>query len=142
MAMTGPRQGGIMAEINVTPFVDVMLVLLIIFMVTAPLMTTGVELDLPRAEAQSLAAENQLVLSMTATEQIFLSDGSGNDREIPLAELPAKLKAISEANPNRPVFVRADGALRYEKVLQLLDLAKNAGIVKVGLVTQPGSAEP
>lgn len=137
--MTGPRQGGVMSEINVTPFVDVMLVLLIIFMVTAPMMTTGVELDLPRAEAQAMTAENQLVLSMTADEQYFISDGSGNDRDVPLNELPAKLRAIAEANPDRPVFVRADGSLRYDKVLQLLDLAKDAGIVKVGLVTDPAA---
>ena len=139
MAMTGPRSGGVMAEINVTPFVDVTLVLLIIFMVTAPLMTTGVEMELPRAEAPSLTAENQLVLSLTATEQYFISDGTGQDREVSKEEMPEKLKAIAAANPDRPVFVRADGALQYEKVLQLLALARQAGIVKVGLVTQPGA---
>ena len=138
--MSSNRQGGVMSEINVTPFVDVTLVLLIIFMVTAPLMTTGVELDLPQAAAPSLAAENQLVISLDATERYFLSDGTGGDREVPAAELPVKLKAIAAANPDRPVFVRADGALPYEKVLQLLAMARNAGIVKVGLVTEPGGA--
>ncbi len=142
MGMSSSRSGGVMSEINVTPFVDVMLVLLIIFMVTAPLMTTGVEMDLPRAEAPSLVAENQLVLSMTGKEEYFLSDGSGQDRQILKEELAIKLKAIAEANPDRPVFVRADGALPYEKVLQLLAAARNAGIVKVGLVTQPGAPTP
>ncbi len=138
--MSSNRQGGVMSEINVTPFVDVMLVLLIIFMVTAPLMTTGVELDLPQAAAPSMAAENQLVISLDAAERYFLSDGTGGDREVPVAELPVKLKAIAAASPDRPVFVRADGALPYEKVLQLLAMARNAGIVKVGLVTEPGGA--
>lgn len=135
MGMTGPsRDGGMMSEINVTPFVDVMLVLLIIFMVTAPLMTTGVEMDLPRAEAPPLTgAEDQLVLSITAEERYYIGDN-----EFPVDEVPAKLAAIAEANPDQQVFVRADGKLPYEKVLQLLAVAKNAGIPKVGLVTQPG----
>jgi biopolymer transport protein TolR len=135
MGMSGPsKEGGMMAEINVTPFVDVMLVLLIIFMVTAPLMTTGVPLDLPRAEAPPLTGDdNQLVLSVDKDEQYFIGDNP-----FPFAELAPKLKAIAEANPNQQVFVRADGTLQYEKVLQLLAVAKNAGISKVGLVTQPG----
>jgi biopolymer transport protein TolR len=138
MGMSGPsREGGLMAEINVTPFVDVMLVLLIIFMVTAPLMTTGVALDLPRAEAPPLGAdEDQLVLSVTAEEHYFLGKN-----EFPLDELKKKLAAIAEANPDQQVFVRADGKLQYEKVLQLLAVAQNAGIPKVGLVTQPGPVE-
>lgn len=131
-----------MAEINVTPFVDVTLVLLIIFMVTAPLMTTGVEMELPRAEAPSLTADNQLVLSLNAQEKYFISDGTGQDREVSKEEMPQKLKAIADANPDRPVFVRADGSLQYEKVLQLLAMARQAGITKVGLVTQPGGPMP
>ncbi len=140
MGMSGPSQGGggMMSEINVTPFVDVMLVLLIIFMVTAPMMTAGVELDLPRAEAPTLTSdEDQLVLSISKEESYFIGKES-----FPLAEMPAKLAAIAEANPGQQVFVRADGTLPYEKVLQLLAMAKNAGIVKVGLVTQPGAGGP
>lgn len=135
MAMTGPsREGSLMAEINVTPFVDVMLVLLIIFMVTAPLMTTGVEMDLPRAEAPPLdAAQEQLVLSVTADEVYYI-----NETKLTYDELQTKLKAIAESNPDQPVFVRADGKLPYEKVMQLLAVAKGAGVAKVGLITQPG----
>lgn len=138
MGMSGPsRQGGMMADINVTPFVDVMLVLLIIFMVTAPLMTTGVEMDLPRAEAPPLTGkDDQLVLSITKDERYYLGDN-----EFPAAEIPVKLAAIAKANPDQQVFVRADGSLQYEKVLQVLAVAKNAGIPKVGLVTQPGKVE-
>lgn len=139
MGMSGPsREGGMMSEINVTPFVDVMLVLLIIFMVTAPLMTTGVEMDLPRAEAPPLnAQEEQLILSVTANEEYYI-----NDTKLTWAEMQTKLKAIAESNPDQPVFVRADGKLPYEKVLQLLALAKDSGIPKVGLVTQPGASAP
>ncbi|MDP2312526.1 MAG: protein TolR [Pseudomonadota bacterium] len=134
--MSGPsRDGGMMADINVTPFVDVMLVLLIIFMVTAPLMTTGVALDLPRAEAPPLGAdEDQLVLSVTGEEKYYLGKN-----EFPLDELKLKLSAIAKENPDQQVFVRADGKLAYEKVLQLLAVAQNAGVAKVGLVTQPGA---
>lgn len=133
--MSGPsRDGGMMSEINVTPFVDVMLVLLIIFMVTAPLMTTGVDLDLPRAEAPPLnSTEEQLVLSVTGAEEYYI-----NDTKLSFPELQVKLKAIAESNPDQPVFVRADGKLPYEKVLQVLAIAKSAGVPKVGLVTQPG----
>ena len=108
--MSGPsREGGMMSEINVTPFVDVMLVLLIIFMVTAPLMTTGVELDLPRAEAPPVNAQpDQLVISMTVDEQYYLS-GAGGDEGLKMSidELTTKLGAFAESNPDRPVICRA-----------------------------------
>jgi biopolymer transport protein TolR len=137
MGMSGPsREGGMMSEINVTPFVDVMLVLLIIFMVTAPLMTTGVELELPRADAPALATdEEQLVLSVDAESKYFLQDQSFSAEE-----LRGRLAAIAQANPGKPLFVRADGKLPYETVLQALALARASGMTKVGLVTQPGAA--
>ena len=140
MGMSGPSHGGggMMAEINVTPFVDVMLVLLIIFMVTAPLMTTGVAMDLPRAEAPPLVPDKdqQMVLSVTADEIYYI-----NETKLTFDEMKTKLTAIALANPDQQVFVRADGKLPYEKVLQLLAVAKNCGIPKVGLVTQPGPVD-
>jgi biopolymer transport protein TolR len=138
MGMSGPsRDGGMMSEINVTPFVDVMLVLLIIFMVTAPLMTTGVALDLPRAEAPPLGGDpEQLVLSVTGDERYYLGKN-----EFPLEELKTRLAAIAKEKPDQQVFVRADGKLQYEKVLQLLAVAQDSGVAKVGLVTQPGAVE-
>ena len=140
MSMSGPSQGGsgMMAEINVTPFVDVMLVLLIIFMVTAPLMTTGVEMELPRAEAPPLQADDpeQMVLSVTADEVYYI-----NDTKLTFDKMKTKLTAIAAANPDQQVFVRADGKLQYERVLQLLAVAKGCGIPKVGLVTQPGPVD-
>lgn len=136
--MSGPsRDGGMMADINVTPFVDVMLVLLIIFMVTTPMMTTGVEMELPRAEAPPLTVdEEQLVLSITADERFFL-----NETAFTQEELVQRLGAIARANPDQALFVRADGKLAYERVLQLLAVARSAGVAKVGLVTQPGPVE-
>ncbi len=134
----GSSNNGMMAEINVTPFVDVMLVLLIIFMVTAPLSITGVEMELPRADAPPLKPEDdeQMVLSVTAEEVYYI-----NDLKLTLDEMKTKLTAIATANPDQQVFVRADGKLPYEKVLQLLAVAKDCGIPKVGLVTQPGPVD-
>lgn len=143
MAMTGPREGGVMSEINVTPFVDVMLVLLIIFMVTAPMMTTGVDIDLPHAEAPTLSmSDDQTLLSIDKDGLYGIKDQSGPERKLELAQLAAVLKEIARNKPDQPVFVQADGALPYEKVLQLLALARTAGIVKVGLVTQPPVSQP
>src|SRR5262245_57981103 len=114
---------GPMAEINVTPLVDVMLVLVIIFMITAPMMNnSGVEVDLPKAETPPLEpAEDQLVLTMDAERHVYFNE----DRTaFTVEELPAKLRAIAESNPDRPVFLRADGALPYRDVVSLLETAK------------------
>lgn len=131
---TGNNQGGMMSEINVTPFVDVMLVLLIIFMVTAPMMVQGMKVDLPRTEAPPLdQPEEQMILSMDLEGRTWI-----NETEFPIAELPVKLKAIQAANPDQAIFVKADGQLPYEKVMRLMSMAQAAGIGKVGLITQPG----
>ena len=124
-----------MAEINVTPFVDVMLVLLIIFMVTAPMMTTGLEVELPQAEAPALSQnqDSQMVLGITAEGVYILQE-----REFTIEELEAKLPAIVQANPDQDVFLQADAAVPYEKVAQLMAICTQAGIPRVGLVTQPG----
>jgi biopolymer transport protein TolR len=126
---------GLMADINVTPFVDVMLVLLIIFMVTAPLMTTGMKVELPRADAPPLAAaDEQMVISVTEDGTYYL-----NEYTFTLEELGPKLRAIVKANPDQEVFLEADGKVPYEKVAQLVALCTNAGVPRLGLVTQPGS---
>lgn len=133
---SGGDRGGMMAEINVTPFVDVMLVLLIIFMVTAPMMVQGVDIELPKSESPPLQSEEeQLVLSLTADGKYFI-----NETEFTFDELKVKLRAIREANPDQAIFVKADGALPYEKVIRMMSVAQAAGIGKVGLVTQPGAA--
>ncbi len=132
---TGGGEGGMMADINVTPFVDVMLVLLIIFMVTAPMMTTGMKVELPRAQAPAMAmdTETQMVLSITAEGRYYI-----NKNEFTIEELGPKLEAIARNNPDQDVFLQADGQVPYEKVAQLLALATNAGIARLGMVTQPG----
>ena len=137
MGMSGGGSGGTMADINVTPLVDVMLVLLIIFMVTAPMLNNaGVEIDLPKAEAPPLDMddEEQLILSVDGDRNVYL-----NDEETPFefAELPPRLRAIAEANPERPVFLRADGGLPYRDVVHVLEIAKQAGMPRVGLVFDP-----
>ena len=136
MGMTGPEDGegrGMMSEINVTPFVDVMLVLLVIFMVTAPMMVQGQNVDLPRAEGEPLTpGENQMILSITNDGTYFI-----NETPIAAEELNPKLAAIAEANPNQDIFVKADGKVPYELVAKLIGAAKQAGIPRVGLVTQP-----
>ncbi|MBK7755413.1 MAG: protein TolR [Deltaproteobacteria bacterium] len=133
---SGGDRGGMMSEINVTPFVDVMLVLLIIFMVTAPMMVQGVDIELPKSQSPPLVSEEeQLVLSLTADGKYFI-----NESEFTFEELQVKLRAIREANPDQAIFVKADGALPYEKVIRMMSVAQAAGIGKVGLVTQPGAA--
>ncbi len=133
---TGGNEGGMMSEINVTPFVDVMLVLLIIFMVTAPMMTTGMKVELPRAQApvMTVDAETQMILSVTVDGKYYI-----NKNEFTLEELGPKLVAIAENNPDQDVFLQADGQVPYEKVAQLLALATTAGIARMGMVTQPGT---
>ena len=140
MGMTGPEDGegrGMMSEINVTPFVDVMLVLLIIFMVTAPLMTTGMKVELPRTDAPPLPqAEKQMVLSITAEGGYYI-----DEREFTIEELGPKLRAIVRHNPDQEVFLKADATVPYEKVAQLVALCTNAAVPKLGLVTQPGKSD-
>ena len=136
MGMSGPDDGGnrgMMSEINVTPFVDVMLVLLIIFMVTAPLMTTGMNVELPRADAPALpAADKQMVLSVTVEAEYYI-----NEHRFEFDELEPKLRAIIKANPEQEIFLKADGAVPYEKVAQLVALCTQVGVPRMGLVTQP-----
>ncbi len=126
-----------MADINVTPLVDVMLVLLIIFMVTAPMLdNAGVDVDLPKEDAAPLemAEEEQLILTMNADLEVFLGD---LDTPFAVEELPDRLAAIAEANPERPIFLRADESVPYREIARLLSVAKAAGMPRVGLVFDP-----
>lgn len=134
---TGGDDRGMMAEINVTPFVDVMLVLLIIFMITAPMMTMGMNVELPRVEAPPLAApEEQLVLSVTEAGEYYI-----NEHAFTFAELEPKLAAIVRNNPDQAVFLKADGKVPYEKVAELMAVCTKAGVPRMGMVTQPGVSE-
>lgn len=134
MGMSSGDQQGTMSDINVTPLVDVMLVLLIIFMITAPMLNNaGVEVDLPKADAPPLdLQEEQLILGIDKDLNYFI-----NESKFSFDEMPAKLAAIAKANPDQPIFLKADGQVPYREVARLLGAAKNAGMPKVGLVFDP-----
>jgi biopolymer transport protein TolR len=138
MGMTTGSRPGTMSDINVTPLVDVMLVLLIIFMVTAPLLNAGVDIDLPKADAPPLVMdqEHQLVLSIDEELNYSIDEAT-----FPKEEIPQRLAAIANANPDQPVFLRADGDVPYRYVAELLAAAKNAGFPRVGMVMQYGAEE-
>ena len=135
------RRGGRakpMAEINVTPFVDVMLVLLIIFMVAAPLMTVGVPVELPKTAAGALPseAEEPLTVTLAADGRILIQT-----TETPSAELVTKLQAIAAERASTRVYLRADGAVAYEQVMQVMGALNAGGFSDIGLVTDTGGPE-
>jgi biopolymer transport protein TolR len=122
-----------MGEINVTPLVDVMLVLLIIFMVTAPLLTQGVNVDLPQAASPPMQQNTEpLVLTVQRDGRIFLQR-----HEISIGQLAPRIEAIRAQKPGLPVFIRGDAKTPYENVARVLSTLEAANIQKVGLVTEP-----
>ena len=125
------RHHGLISEINVTPFVDVMLVLLIIFMVAAPLLTVGVPIDLPETRANAMNPETQpITISVNENGQIFLQE-----TEIPLDEVVAKLSAIATTGYEERIYVRGDKMTNYGIVMQVMARIQAAGYTKIGLVT-------
>ena len=129
---SGGRRRRPMGEINVTPFVDVMLVLLIVFMVTAPLLTVGVEVDLPKTKAGAINADAApLVVSIKSDGSLYLQETVVE----PEALIP-RLKAISDANPDVRIFVRGDRAVSYGEVLSVMGRIQSAGFEKVALVAK------
>ena len=123
---------GVMSEINVTPMVDVMLVLLIIFMVAAPLMTVGVPLDLPKTQAKALNADTQpITVSVKADGQVFLQETA-----IPLEEIAAKLQAVSTTGYTERIFVRGDGNAPYGVIADVMSRIQAGGFTNIGLVTE------
>ena len=137
MGMSGGNDNDTMSEINVTPFVDVMLVLLVIFMVTAPMMTQGMMVQLPKADANSLPqSEKQLNLSITENGQFFI-----NKEPLSSSEMETKLKALAQVSSDRDVLINADGRVPYQKVAELMSLATQAGFTKIGMITEPGGKE-
>lgn len=127
------------AEINVVPYIDVMLVLLIIFMVTAPLLKQGVEVDLPQAPATALDvnAPEPVVISVDRDGQYFLNISPTPDRALPAAELVTQISTALSKQKKRPVMVRGDKNGKYQNVVRLLVLLQSAQIDSVGLVTEP-----
>lgn len=144
---TGGRRGGtrrrrrMMSDINVTPMVDVMLVLLIIFMVTAPLLTTGVTVDLPRASSAALKQDTKPVtVSIAPDGRLYLQ----NQKDTPISEaqLRAQLTENLRANPELRIYVRGDGGVPYHRVMEVMGMLRDAGIDKVSLITQLPTPQP
>jgi biopolymer transport protein TolR len=128
-----------MSEINVTPLVDVMLVLLVVFMITAPLLTAGVKVDLPKADAQAIKDEDKKPM-----EIILAKDGNIfiGETEVKRDRLPNLLGAMTNNDPERRIFLRADQGLPYGQVMDILGILNGAGFRKVALITQPAPKKP
>ncbi|MDG1852313.1 MAG: protein TolR [Gammaproteobacteria bacterium] len=133
-----------MAEINVVPLIDVMLVLLIVFMITAPLITQGIKVDLPRADAEPVenADEITLVVSINAEGSYFISLGAEEDPQpVALERIQEDVEKILAQNPAVPVFVEADESVNYGVVTRLMSTLATAGAENLRLITQPPAAE-
>lgn len=134
---TGSGSGQFMSDINVTPFVDVMLVLLIIFMVSAPMMVQGVDVELPRATSEALEGEDdRLIISIDNDLQVFI-----NEQVVSVEFLDQKLGAILENLENRTVYLRADKNVPYGVVVNVMSKIKTAGIDSLGMITLPENGE-
>jgi len=139
MPSVGKRGRRLMGEINVVPYIDVMLVLLIIFMVTAPLLTQGVKVDLPKAGAQALPDEKRppLVVSIDRAGLRYVNLGDDKSKPVDDGDLAARVKGVLARDGETPVLLKADAAVPYGTVMQTMVLLQQAGAAKVGFVTDP-----
>jgi biopolymer transport protein TolR len=129
-----------MADINVVPYIDVSLVLLIIFMVTTPLLQTGVDVSLPQAEAKMIDPnEPPVVVTIKAGGELFIDIGDHKDQAISPDSLRDTVLTAIQNQPNRPVLIRGDQSVEYGKVIRVMAALKKAGVPSVGLMTQPES---
>jgi biopolymer transport protein TolR len=130
---SGGKHSELMSEINVTPFVDVMLVLLIIFMVTAPMMIQGLNVDLPEATAKPLDSEKEhLIISINKDQQVYI-----NDFEVTVEFLREKLLKVLQGRTDRDVYLKADKNIPYGIVVQVMAEIKGAGVEQLGMITEP-----
>ena len=127
------------SEINVVPYIDVMLVLLIIFMVTAPLISQGVKVDLPKASAQPIEQEDKppIIASVDIKGDYYLNLGDNQEQAVDEEEMAALVQAQLKPSPDTPVVVKGDGQVAYNEVIQLRVLLQKAGVPSVGLMTDP-----
>lgn len=134
-----PRRKRVVAEINVVPYIDVMLVLLIIFMVTAPLVTQGVKVDLPQATATALPEDTKppMIASIDKNGRYYLSVGDSEDTSLDGDELFALVEAQLELDPASQFIVKGDGEVAYKSVIELMVLLQQAGVPSIGLMTEP-----
>jgi biopolymer transport protein TolR len=130
------RAHGVMAEINVTPFVDVMLVLLVIFMVTAPLLTAGVQIDLPKADAKAMGQQDNapLEIALDRNGDIFIGE-----TKVTMDRMAGMLEALSAETTERRVYIKADQRLDYGRVMEVMAAVSRLGFNKIALVTEPAS---
>ena len=126
------RIGGTMAEINIIPLVDVVLVLLLIFMLTAPMMYRGIDVNLPRAAAKPTAVEERMVLTLTKDQSLYL-----NDRRITPTGLEEALRDAFRSRTDKTLYLKADAGLSYGAVVETMDRVRRAGIERLGMVTEP-----
>ncbi len=135
MVHSGGGHNRVLSEINITPFVDVMLVLLIIFMVTAPLLQQGLPVHLPEAAAPALKrTKTDVILTIQKGGQLFIGDDSG---AIPMEELEGRLTALYSAKEQKDLFIKADKNVLYGEVVKVMSMAKKAGVDRIGMLTQP-----
>jgi biopolymer transport protein TolR len=126
------RLGPALSDINVTPFVDVVLVLLVIFLITAPMMLGGIDVRVPKTTTQTVRPEERLVLTVTKSRGVFLEN-----QPISLDRLQNVLSGMVKRNPKASVFLKADEAVAYGLVMRVMDVVKKAGVDRVGMVTEP-----
>jgi biopolymer transport protein TolR len=126
------RMGSSLAEINIIPLVDVVLVLLLIFMLTAPMMYRGIDVNLPRAAAKPTAVEERMVLTLTKERALYL-----NDKRIVPGGLDAQLRTAFQGRKDKTLYLKADAALSYGAVIETMDQVRRAGIERLGMVTEP-----
>lgn len=127
-----------MSEINVVPYIDVMLVLLIIFMITAPLLTQGVKVDLPQAAARPIEATDKepVIVNIDAAGNFYINYGENQDQPIAAGELINRVNALLKYQPGIPVLVGGDRAVPYGRVVELMTLLQGAGVPSVGMITE------
>ena len=128
-----------MSEINVVPYIDVMLVLLVIFMITAPLLSQGVNVQLPRVPSRPLVTVNKepVIVTVNAGGEFYVNYGENQDRPVAPTDLVNRIRALLRYQPDVPFYVRGDGRVPYARVVELMALMQTAGVEGVGLMTEP-----
>ena len=133
------KRRNVISDINVVPYIDVMLVLLVIFMISAPLMVQGIQVNLPQASSEALPVTNNepLIVSIDKNGELFLETDSTKDKSLSLEELNFSVTKIFESNPNLQVVIRGDGKVQYEKVMTVMAELQMAGATDIGLISKP-----
>ena len=137
------KRRNLISDINVVPYIDVMLVLLVIFMISAPLMVQGIQVNLPEASSEALPVKNNepLIISIDQEGKIFLETESTKNQSLTLLELNSFVSKIFQASPNMQVVIRGDASVAYQRVMVVMAELQSAGASAIGLISQPSSAE-